>query len=80
MPTSELIENFSRFAREQVSRRGEDLPIDELFDEWRTQNPPADDWLAIRASLRDIEQGEAGRPFDEFAKEFRQRNNIRTQP
>ncbi len=80
MPTSELIENFSRFAREQVTQRGDDLPIDELFDEWCLQNPPADDWLAIRASLRDIEQGQTGRPFDEFAKEFRQRNNIRTQP
>ena len=48
----------------------------ETFDDVRR----TDDWLAIRASLRDIEQGETGRPFDEFAAEFRQRNNIRTQP
>ena len=51
-------------------------PLAGAFDDVRR----TDDWLAIRASLRDIEQGETGRPFDEVAAEFRQRNNIRTQP
>ena len=37
-------------------------------------------WFAIRASLRDIEQGEIGRPFEEFVAEFHQRNNIRMRP
>ena len=37
-------------------------PLAEAFDDVRR----TDDWLAIRASLRDIEQGETGRPFDEF--------------
>lgn len=40
---------------------------------------PTEDWLATRASLRDIEEGETGRPFDEFTKEFRRRNNIGTE-
>ena len=47
-------------------------PLAEAFDDMRR----ADDWLAIRASLRATEQGETGRPFDEFAAEFRQRNDV----
>lgn len=77
MLTSVLIEDFAQFARERVNQRGEDFPIDDLFDEWRTQQPPAEDWLAIKASLRDMENGDTGRPFEEFAAEFRQRNSIR---
>ncbi len=77
MLTSALIEDFAQFAREQVHQRGEDFPIDDLFDEWRMQHPPAEDWQAIKASLRDLENGETGRPFEEFAAEFRQRNIIR---
>ena len=76
MATTELIESFTRFAKEKVDREGNDLSIDDLFDEWRNQHPPADNLLAIKASLRDMENGEAGRPFDDFAKEFRQRNRI----
>ena len=53
-----MIDNFAHFASEQVNRRGEGCPIDDLFDEWRVLNPPAEDWLAIRASLRDMESGE----------------------
>jgi hypothetical protein len=77
MPTSELIENFAQFARAQVLQRGDNLPIDELFDEWRILNPPSDDWPAVRASLRDMESGETGQPFEDFADEFRRRNDIR---
>ena len=80
MPTAELIESFSRFAKAKVDQSGNDLSIDELFDEWRIQHPPAEDWLAIKASLRDLEQGETGRPFAEFADEFRQRNGIHETP
>lgn len=77
MPTSDLIESFAQFARAQVRQRGENLPIDELFDEWRILNPPPDDWPAIRVSLRDMESGETGRSFGDFATEFRLRNDIR---
>lgn len=77
MRTSELIENFAQFAREQVNLRGEGLPLDDLFDEWRILFPPSEDWLAIQASLRDMENGETGRPFEDFAAEFRQQNNLR---
>jgi hypothetical protein len=77
MRTSELIEDFAQFAREQVNLRGESLPLDNLFDEWRILNPPSEDWPAIQASLRDMENGETGRPFEDFVSEFSQRNNLR---
>jgi hypothetical protein len=77
MRTSDLIENFAQFAREQVHLRGEGLPLDALFDEWRNHHPPSEDWTAIRASVNDMETGETGRTFDSFVSEFNQRNNIR---
>lgn len=80
MPTIELIESFSQFARARVDQAGSDLPIDDLYDEWRAQHPPADDLLAIKASLRDMEQGETGQPFDDFAAAFRSRNGIPASP
>lgn len=76
MATTELIESFTQFAKEKVDQEGNELSIDDLFDQWRTQHPPTDDLLAIKASLRDMENGETGRSFDDFAKEFRQRNRI----
>lgn len=80
MPTIELIESFSQFARARVDQAGSDLAIDDLYDEWRAQHPPEDDLLAIKASLRDMEQGETGRPFDDFAAAFRSRNGIPASP
>ena len=80
MPTTELIENFSEFAKAKVNQAGTDLSIDDLYDEWRMQHPPTDDLLAIQASLRDMKSGETGRSFDDFAGEFRGRNGIRESP
>ncbi len=80
MPTIELIESFSEFAKAKVDQAGNDLSIDDLYDEWRTQHPPADDLLAIKASLRDMENGDTGRSLDDFAAEFRRQNGIREMP
>ncbi len=70
MPVVELIESFSSFARQQVSLRGDSVSIDDLFDEWRMQQPPSEDWLAIRASLDDMANGERGQEVDEFVAGF----------
>lgn len=78
MATSEHeIDSFSEFAKSQLSTRGSDVSLDELFDEWRIVNPPPDDALAIKASLRDMERGETGRPFEEFADEIRKQNHLK---
>jgi hypothetical protein len=51
--------------------------MDTLFDEWCNQYSLFEDWSAIRASLNDMETGEAGRTFESFELEFKQRYNIR---
>lgn len=73
--TEQEIDGFAQFAKDQL-RRGQTSSIDELFDLWRLQHPPADDALAIKASIRDMERGEIGRPFSQFAHEFRKKNNM----
>ena len=80
MATTALIDSFSQFAKAKVEQGGNDLSIDDLFDEWRMQHPPGEDWLAIKSSLRDMEQGETGRSFSDFADEFRRRNGIQETP
>jgi len=67
------IEDFTRFAK---SHSSEDVTMDELYDRWREKAFQETDALAVEASLRDMEQGEMGRPFDEFAAEFRKRNHF----
>jgi hypothetical protein len=67
------IEDFTRFAKNHSS---EDVTLDELYDRWREQVYRDVDTLAVEASLRDMEAGEVGKPFDEFAEEFCKRNGI----
>lgn len=74
------IDGFAQFAKGELARLGEGVSLDELFDQWRLRHPPAEDAAAIRASLRDMEGGAVGRPFGEFAEEFRRRNNLRESP
>ena len=74
--TEQEIERFAQFAKEQIANGGAEISIDELFDQWRIQHPPAADVLAIKASLRDMENGETGRSFEQFAEEFCKRNSI----
>ena len=77
MATSEQdIDKFSEFAKTRLKNGGSQSTPAELMDEWVVQNPPVEDALAIQASIRDMENGDTGQPFDEFAVEFRKRNNI----
>ena len=71
----EEIENFASYAKELLSASTA-VSLDELYDRWREVHPAAEDALAVRASLRDMESGETGRPFAEFAADFAKRNNI----
>jgi len=69
------IQDFTSFAKKQLSM-GATFSIDELYDRWREGHPAAEDALAVQASLRDMDSGETGRPFDEFASDFAKRNKI----
>lgn len=78
--TQQQIDSFHRYATERLSNRGAELSIDELFDLWRIENPTPEelhaDVLAVKASLRDIEAGGTGQPFEDFKREFRAQNDI----
>lgn len=76
MVTEQQIDDFSKYARACVSSGVEATSLAELLDQWLVENPPMDDLLAIQASLRDMEAGEIGQPFDAFAADFRARNGL----
>ncbi len=73
--TDQEIDGFAEFAKDQL-RRGETSSIEELFDRWWFLQSSAEDALAIQASIRDMERGETGRPFEQFVGEFRKQNRI----
>jgi predicted NAD-dependent protein-ADP-ribosyltransferase YbiA (DUF1768 family) len=69
MSTSELVNDFSKFAAVRLS--GTTQPsIDELYEEWRASTFQDIDAAAVMASVRDLEAGERGRPVSEFLAEF----------
>ena len=78
--TQDQIDKFHRFASEHVSRRGGASSLEELIDLWQVENPSPEqareDVLAVKAALRDMESGERGRPWDEFAREFRAHHGL----
>jgi hypothetical protein len=76
MVTEQQIDAFSQFAKSQIGSGASADSLVELLDQWLLENPPQSDLLAIEASLRDMEAGETGKPFAEFAAEFRARNGL----
>jgi hypothetical protein len=78
--TVEELQSFFRFADQRLRNGACDQSLDDLFAEWRVCNPTPEELernvVAVQAALRDMEAGETGRPFEEFAEEFRQRNGI----
>lgn len=80
MATSEQdIDNFYQFAKSRLKNGGSELSLEQLFDEWTIKNPQHEDTLAVQASIRDMENGETGRAFDDFAIDFRERNGLSDQ-
>jgi len=77
---SEDLQSFSHFVELHLRNSSGSETLDDLYAEWRVRNPaPQDlenDILAVRASLRDLESGENGRLFDEFAEDFRKRKGL----
>ena len=70
------LQDFAEFARNHVDGNEHPPTIDELFDQWRLENPPSDDILAIKASLRDVDGGEGGKPVGDHIDEMRKKHNL----
>ena len=56
--------SFTSYARQTIDSGRNDLSIDELFDQWRAENPSdaqyAENVAAIQASVQDFQRGERG--------------------
>jgi hypothetical protein len=74
------LQSFYQFAEGRLRTAGTNQSLDDLYLEWRACNPTPDELegnvLAVRAALRDMDEGETGRPIEDFAAEFRKRNGI----
>ena len=73
------IDEFRRFAEQRVAT-GERRTVAEFFDEWMEASPTVAereaDLRAIEESLRDIDAGDRGRPYEEFIAEIRQKYGL----
>jgi hypothetical protein len=62
--TEQDIANFTQFALQRIEAGHRDATIDELFDQWRLENPSdeefAENVAAVQASIRDYLSGERG--------------------
>jgi len=70
MATFEQIEAFSHFAKQLSEKEGLELPLEVIFDRWHEEAFRDEDLLRIQASVGDFENGERGRPVEEFLAEF----------
>jgi len=70
MATTAQLQDLSRFIATLPSGERNALSIDEIYERWREQAFRQDDLLAIQASVRDFENGERGRPIEEFLADF----------
>lgn len=62
--TEQELDSFTIYARQRIQAGHRDLTIDELFDQWRAENPSdeqyAENVAAINASIKDFKNGERG--------------------
>ena len=69
------VASFTRFALQKIGSGARDLSIDELFDQWRLENPSdeqyAENIAAIRASIADLRAGDRGMVVGEHSAELR---------
>ena len=70
MATIEQIQDLSHFIQRLPQRERDALSMDDIYQRWREQAFREEDLLAVKASLRDFENGERGRPVTEFLEQF----------
>ena len=76
--TEQDLESFTIFVKQRIESGNAPTSIDELFDQWRLENPSetlyAENVAAINASLREFQNGErgtvAGQHSDDLRHEF----------
>jgi hypothetical protein len=80
MTTREQIDSFYRFATEQLASVGSEKSIDELYDQWRYENPAPDELkesvAAVQAAIDDMNAGDTGRDAARVEQELRDELNL----
>ena len=73
--TEQELASFTSYARQLIDAGQRDLSIDELFDQWRAENPSdeqyADNVAAVRSSIQDFKNGERGTIAGEHSAQLR---------
>ena len=81
--TSEELDRFAEFARQQLGIGGSQLNLDELFDLWRAENPSdelyVEDVAAVNAAIADFRNGDRGTPAGEHSEQLRREFGIASQ-
>jgi hypothetical protein len=72
--TSDDLQAFHQFAQERLTSDGAES-LQELVDLWEIEHPKPDvhaqNVVAVRAALRDMENGDEGRPANQLIEELR---------
>jgi hypothetical protein len=75
--TEQDLASFASFARQKIEAGEDELTIDELFDQWRLENPTdeqyAENVAAIQAAIRDYKAGDRGTPAGEHSAQLRRK-------
>jgi hypothetical protein len=76
------LESFHQFAIVQVDSGKTDLTFAELYAMWRIRNPGreelAENVAAVKAAIRDMEEGDRGIPLEDHIREIREKHTIPT--
>jgi hypothetical protein len=78
--TNEDLNQFHEFAKVVIARSDDKLTLDELWDQWRLENPTQAEFeenvLAVKSAIRDMEAGDRGMPVEEHVREVRKKYNL----
>jgi hypothetical protein len=85
MPVSQReIDQFHQFASDELKRGNADDSIDDLFDRWRLANAAEcqsrADLHAVRAALRDMQNGDTGRDIEIVLRELCEKKQVNLGP
>jgi hypothetical protein len=75
------LNRFTNYARQKIESGQSNLSIDELFDQWRVENPSDEQYVenvaAIVASVQDFKNGERGSLAGEHSAQIRREFGLR---
>jgi len=76
----EELRSFHEFIGQKLQQSDASLSPEDALDEWRFLHSEPDGYEAIKEALAAMDAGDTGRPFEEFAAEFRRKHHIPAQP